>query len=75
MKDPRSYGAADIVIVMFRFGFDLTVWIRTGDVTGTPWKDEWSTKEVLALVERDDVKAVAIDAIDEELEGCLLCRW
>ena len=55
------------------FWFDLGEWILIGDEIGTPWKDDWSKKEVLVLLQRDEVKVVVMDAIDEELEGVWLC--
>lgn len=63
VNDPRSYGVADMVIGVFLLWFDLIGWIRVGEATGTPWNDDWSRKEVLVLVERDEAKVVAMDAI------------
>ena len=62
-----------MVMGVVLFWFDLGEWILIGDEIGTPWKDDWSKKEVLVLLQRDEVKVVVMDAIDEELEGVWLC--
>ena len=51
---------------------DLIGWRRRdGEEIGTPWKEDWSKKEVLVLVlgleEREEVRVVAIVAIEENL--------
>lgn len=45
-------------MVLFWLDKDLMDWIRIGEATGTPWKEE-----VLTLVERDEDKVVVMDAI------------
>ena len=47
-------------------GVDLMGWRRIGEERGTPWKEDWwvSKKEVLGLEEREEVRVVAIVAME-----------